>query len=72
MMRTLFDERLTVLLSGHYGDFEMSSYVLGVLGFHVYAIARPLDNVYLDRFVEPLPRSQWATHGAEGRQRTGD
>ena len=51
MMRTLFDERPTILLSGHYGNFELSSYVLGMLGFHVYGIARPLDNVYLDRFV---------------------
>ncbi len=51
MMRTLFDERPTVCLSGHYGNFELSSYVLGLLGFHVYAIARPLDNVYLDRYV---------------------
>ncbi len=51
MMRTLFDERPTILLSGHYGNFELSSYVLGLLGFHVYGIARPLDNEYLDRFV---------------------
>lgn len=51
MMRTLFDERPTILLSGHYGNFELSSYLLGMLGFHVYGIARPLDNVYLDRYV---------------------
>lgn len=51
MMRTLFDERPTILLTGHYGNFELSSYVLGLLGFHVYGLARPLDNVYLDRYV---------------------
>jgi KDO2-lipid IV(A) lauroyltransferase len=40
-----------ILLCGHYGNFELCNYMMGVLGFHTYAIARPLDNVILDRFL---------------------
>jgi KDO2-lipid IV(A) lauroyltransferase len=36
---------------GHYGNFELSGYMLGLLGFPSYTIARTLDNPYLDRFI---------------------
>ena len=51
MVRAFFDDRPTVLVCGHYGNFEVSAYVLGILGFPSYTIARPLDNPYLDRFL---------------------
>ncbi|HTN77155.1 MAG TPA: lysophospholipid acyltransferase family protein [Pirellulaceae bacterium] len=47
----LLDERSTILVSGHYGNFEFAGFVNGLLGFPSYSIARPLDNPYLDRFV---------------------
>lgn len=40
-----------LLLTAHFGNWEVASYVLGLLGFRSYAVARPLDNVYLDRFL---------------------
>jgi len=49
--RLLLDERPTILVSGHFGNFEVSAYVLGLFGFSTYAVARPLDNPYLDRFI---------------------
>jgi KDO2-lipid IV(A) lauroyltransferase len=47
----LLDPRPVVLVSGHYGNFEITSYMAGLLGFPTYAIARRLDNLYLDRYV---------------------
>ena len=39
------------LVTGHYGNFEIAGYVLGMFGFPSFTIARKLDNPYLDRFV---------------------
>lgn len=51
LIRLLLSERPTVLISGHLGNFELGGYVLGLLGFATHTIARPLDNRYLDRFI---------------------
>jgi KDO2-lipid IV(A) lauroyltransferase len=51
IIRALFDERPCLLICGHYGNFELSAYVLGLLGFKTFTIARPLDNPYLGRFL---------------------
>jgi Kdo2-lipid IVA lauroyltransferase/acyltransferase len=47
----LLDQRPSVMVSGHFGNFEIGSYVTGLLGFPRYAVARPLDNPYLDRYL---------------------
>jgi Kdo2-lipid IVA lauroyltransferase/acyltransferase len=51
LVRALLDDRPTVVVSAHLGNFEVGGYVLGVLGFPTYTVARTLDNPYLDRFV---------------------
>ena len=51
MIRAFFDDRPTVIVCGHYGNFELSGFVLAVLGFPSFTIARTLDNPYLDRFL---------------------
>jgi KDO2-lipid IV(A) lauroyltransferase len=51
IVRAFFDDRPTVVVCGHYGNFELSGHVLGILGFPTFTIARPLDNPYLDRFL---------------------
>ena len=48
----MLDPRPVVLVSGHFGNFEVASYSAGLLGFKTHAIARPLDNPFLDRFVK--------------------
>ena len=40
-----------ILLSGHYGNWEMAGYVFGLFGFPTYSVARALDNPYLDRYL---------------------
>jgi KDO2-lipid IV(A) lauroyltransferase len=47
----LLSGRPVLLVTGHFGNWELASYVLGLLGFRSYAVARPLDNPYLDRFL---------------------
>ncbi len=48
-----------ILVTGHYGSFEVTGHLLASLGFDVAAVMRPLDNVYLNRFVVQSRR----THG---------
>jgi len=40
-----------LMVAGHYGDFEIMGYLLGLFGFNVYSIARPLDNKYVNRYL---------------------
>jgi KDO2-lipid IV(A) lauroyltransferase len=48
----LMQERKGLLLvTGHYGNFEIIGYLLGLFGFDIYSIARPLDNKYLNRYL---------------------
>jgi len=51
VFQRLIDERPTIIISGHLGNFEMGGYMLALHGFPSHTIARPLDNPYLDRFV---------------------
>jgi KDO2-lipid IV(A) lauroyltransferase len=51
MARVLLEERPKVIVSGHFGNFELSGYFLGLFGFPTYAVARPLDNAYLHEFL---------------------
>jgi KDO2-lipid IV(A) lauroyltransferase len=41
-------ERGVLLLTGHYGNWEILGYVLGTLGFESVSVARPLDNPYVN------------------------
>jgi KDO2-lipid IV(A) lauroyltransferase len=50
-VRTLLNGRPLVLISGHFGNFELGGYLMGLFGFPTYTVARALDNPYLDRFV---------------------
>ena len=58
MVRLLWADRPKVILSGHYGNFELAAYLLGVLGFRIYSVARELDNPLLDRFVTRFRESR--------------
>jgi KDO2-lipid IV(A) lauroyltransferase len=51
LVRTLLAGRPLVLISAHFGNFELGGYLMGLFGFPTYTVARALDNRYLDRFV---------------------
>jgi len=43
--------RGVLLVTGHYGNFEIMGYLLGLFGFTIYSIARPLDNKYINGYL---------------------
>jgi KDO2-lipid IV(A) lauroyltransferase len=57
-VRTLWLDRPKVILSGHYGNFELAAYLFGLFGFRIYSVARELDNPLLDGFVTRFRESR--------------
>ncbi|MBN2023059.1 MAG: lysophospholipid acyltransferase family protein [Pirellulales bacterium] len=51
LVRALLSDRPTLVITAHFGNFEVAGYMLGLLGFPTYTVARTLDNRYLDRFL---------------------
>jgi len=50
-VEVLLDRRGAILLTGHYGNWELIGYVLSCLGFRMTAVMRPLDNPYLNGYL---------------------
>lgn len=48
------ERRGLLMITAHYGNFEIVGYLLGLFGFNVYSIARPLDNKHLSRYLYGL------------------
>jgi KDO2-lipid IV(A) lauroyltransferase len=48
--------RPILVLSGHFGNWEILSYVAGMVGFRGGIVARRLDNPYLERFLARFRR----------------
>jgi KDO2-lipid IV(A) lauroyltransferase len=59
--------RPLLIVTGHFGNWEMGGYYLGLMGVHIHAVARPLDNPYLDAllrsFRERTGQRVLAKHG---------
>ncbi len=51
IVSALLSGRPLWLVTAHFGNWEIGGYVLGLFGFTTHAIARPLDNRYLDDFL---------------------
>jgi KDO2-lipid IV(A) lauroyltransferase len=47
----LLSDRPVLIVSGHFGNWELGGYIFALLGFRTHAIARPLDNPYVDAFL---------------------
>lgn len=54
MVRLFFQHRPLIMVTGHFGNFEMGGYILGVLGYPTFSVARRLDNPFLDRYIGRL------------------
>lgn len=59
LLSHLLSERPTVIVTGHFGNFEIGGYLIGLMGFPTVTIARRLDNAPLHRYVEQFR----GTHG---------
>ena len=64
--------RPLLFVTGHFGNWELGGYVLGLLGFPTYAIARTLDNPYLRASAAPLPRADRPADPVQGRRFRAD
>jgi len=51
IIRHMMLDRPKVLISGHYGNFELGGYLMGLFGFATHTVARPIDNPYVDRYI---------------------
>jgi len=57
----LSTDRAALLVTGHFGNWELLSFATGAMGFRSYAIARVLDNPYLERYTRRLRQSSGQT-----------
>jgi KDO2-lipid IV(A) lauroyltransferase len=74
LMDHFLSNRPVLLVTGHLGNWELGGYAIGLLGFRSFAVARPLDNPFLDaylhRFRESTGQEILTKHGDLGRMRT--
>jgi KDO2-lipid IV(A) lauroyltransferase len=77
-LRVFLDGRGAVLVTGHYGSFEVMGHLLAALGFDTVAVMRPLDNAHLNNFIVSSRRTHGLTlldkkgAAAEAEQRLRD
>jgi KDO2-lipid IV(A) lauroyltransferase len=45
-----------LLVTGHYGNFEIIGYLMGLFGFDIFSIARPLDNKFINNYLYGVRR----------------
>jgi KDO2-lipid IV(A) lauroyltransferase len=47
----LTSRRGAIMVTGHYGSWELCGYVLATMGFPIVAVMRPLDNEYINAYL---------------------
>lgn len=57
-MNLLLSDRPVLLVTGHCGNWELLGFTLALLGFPMTAIARPLDNRFVDRWLLGIRESR--------------
>lgn len=70
MVRALCCGRPVIIVTGHYGNWEIANVTLGVFGFRLGVVARDLDNPHLDRWFRRW-REQTGTHMIPKRGASG-
>jgi KDO2-lipid IV(A) lauroyltransferase len=51
LVRLLLEDRALIMVSAHFGNFELCGYVMALFGYQTHAVARTLDNPYLDEWI---------------------
>ncbi|MCH8243440.1 MAG: lysophospholipid acyltransferase family protein [Planctomycetes bacterium] len=51
LLRLVIEGRGLIMVTGHFGSFELIGHVLACFKFPMAAVMRPLDNAYLNRFL---------------------
>jgi KDO2-lipid IV(A) lauroyltransferase len=50
ILKGVLGQRSLLIVTAHFGNWEIAGYILGMVGIKSYAIARTLDNPYLEKF----------------------
>jgi len=50
-LKILLRGKGAIVLTGHYGNWEILGYTLATMGFETYSIARPIDNPHIDSWM---------------------
>jgi KDO2-lipid IV(A) lauroyltransferase len=51
VLRMLLEGQGIIMVTGHYGNFEVLGYALAVFGLESYSVARPIDNPYINKYL---------------------
>lgn len=51
VLPVFLSDRPLLIVSGHFGNWELGGYIIALFGFRTHAIARELDNPYVDAFL---------------------
>lgn len=52
------EEKGLLMVTGHYGNFEIMGYLMSLYGLKIYSIARPLDNRFVNRWLMSVRQSK--------------
>jgi Kdo2-lipid IVA lauroyltransferase/acyltransferase len=61
VVRGLLVDRPLLIVTGHFGNWELAGFALGALGFKTFAIARVLDNPHLEKFLKQFRQATGQT-----------
>ena len=61
LIQAFLSRRAKVVVTAHFGNFEIGGYIMGFWGFPTFTMARPLDNPYLDALVNRFRESMGQT-----------
>ncbi len=50
-LKVILDGKGAILVTGHYGNFEVLGYALAIFGLESYSVARPIDNPHINRYL---------------------
>ncbi|QGJ72436.1 Lipid A biosynthesis lauroyl acyltransferase [Planctomycetales bacterium 10988] len=50
-VKLMLEDRPVVIITAHFGNFELCNYAMGLLGYQTYSVARTLDNPLLNKFL---------------------
>lgn len=51
VLKAMLERKPVLIVTGHYGNWEMAGYLFGVYNFSPHSVYRVLDNPYLDRWL---------------------
>lgn len=57
ILRMIHDNRPLIIITGHFGNFELGGYILGLFGYPTFSVARTIDNPFLNQYIKEFRES---------------